>query len=373
MPIKDLHSKPFDSATITKLDLLESYFEKWLNIFSTINIKQISIFDLFAGSGLDMNKISGSPLRILEVIKRSINNFENKDIQIKIFFNEFDKNKFENLKNNCEDFIISNNLQKNIIINYYNEDFFENFSKIIHFFDDNPKLFFLDQNGYKFITSSILETLLSYNKTDVLFFISTTHLRRFIDEKSTKDNFDLINLNDLKKIPNELVHKELSKLIKLNLKEIQSEIYTIPFSIKKDDNRNIHGLIFISKHILAADRFLHSCWEVSKQFGEANFDINKDYLEGQLDLISGKPFLSKVNLFQAEVENLVLKSILQNNIDVYLFTINSGMKTSHSNDTIKKLKIEGKISFKGSPCISYNHLKNNKLVNFELTDNISMF
>ena len=34
MPIKDLHyEKPFDTATITKLEIFESYLTEWLGTF----------------------------------------------------------------------------------------------------------------------------------------------------------------------------------------------------------------------------------------------------------------------------------------------------------------------------------------------------
>lgn len=97
---RDMHKSKWDSATLTKLNVFEQYVNDWLNV--TLNFNQdnevydtLEIYDLFCGSGFDGTKTEkGSPIRILDaVLKRN-----KKGKIIKIYFNDKDKNKIEELK-----------------------------------------------------------------------------------------------------------------------------------------------------------------------------------------------------------------------------------------------------------------------------------
>ncbi|WP_163280265.1 three-Cys-motif partner protein TcmP, partial [Campylobacter fetus] len=93
---KDMHKESWDEATRTKLDIFEQYIHEWLNIVLSIDAnKDIEIYDLFCGSGYDGTKTcKGSPLRILDcLMKRNL-----KDKKIKIFFNDIEKSKIDELK-----------------------------------------------------------------------------------------------------------------------------------------------------------------------------------------------------------------------------------------------------------------------------------
>jgi hypothetical protein len=71
MPVKDLHEHPFDDATITKLEIFEKYVEAWLPVFiHSSHFNSANICDFFAGTGQDINGVSGSPMRI-SVYKRN--------------------------------------------------------------------------------------------------------------------------------------------------------------------------------------------------------------------------------------------------------------------------------------------------------------
>jgi three-Cys-motif partner protein len=68
---RDFHSKPFDQATVTKLDIFEKYLESWLPVFiHSPFVKTINICDFFAGTGCDSKGIPGSPLRSLNIINK---------------------------------------------------------------------------------------------------------------------------------------------------------------------------------------------------------------------------------------------------------------------------------------------------------------
>jgi hypothetical protein len=67
MPQKYLHSRQFDEATITKLEIFVNYAKEWIPTFVMSSfVKEIWIFDFFAGISSDLNGIVGSPIRILQ-------------------------------------------------------------------------------------------------------------------------------------------------------------------------------------------------------------------------------------------------------------------------------------------------------------------
>jgi hypothetical protein len=61
----NFHKKPFDEGTLIKLELLRLYIKSWLPVFiekKEILWKEISIYDFFAGSGMDSVGNYGNPL-----------------------------------------------------------------------------------------------------------------------------------------------------------------------------------------------------------------------------------------------------------------------------------------------------------------------
>src|SRR5689334_14031978 len=129
MPHRDLHSKPFDETTITKLEIFEDYAEAWIPTFLMQNkIKEIHLFDFFAGPGFDTNGIPGSPIRLLVKINSQLGNFFKTGTKITLHFNEFEPSKkeqlkFELLQQNCDEYLEANPKLKHFTtIEYYNED-----------------------------------------------------------------------------------------------------------------------------------------------------------------------------------------------------------------------------------------------------------
>ena len=99
MPIKNLHSEPFDEATLTKLDILGQYLTEWLPVFIYSNNRRpIKIYDFFAGEGQDSMGNPGSPLIILETISKYKGDILKKNIKIKLLFNELIPEKFQKLE-----------------------------------------------------------------------------------------------------------------------------------------------------------------------------------------------------------------------------------------------------------------------------------
>lgn len=371
MAQKNLHAKPFDEVTITKLEIFEAYAQAWIPTFVMSNQSKIlCIFDFFAGTGYDKKRVPGSPIRILNKIKEYSEEMVKKDVKIKIFLNEFNDNKFQLLKVACESYINSNlGLKKVISISYFNEDFDICFNNLLNEIKKYPSLVYLDQNGIKFLDFKYLGKLEQTQKTDFLYFVSSSYFRRFGETEGFKQ---LLDIKSIKENPYKLIHKDLLELIKKKLPN-DTKLRLQPFSLKKGNN--IHGIIFGASHIRAVDKFLNIAWNKDKLSGEANFDINDDRKKEELPLLpfmSESPLaLTKKELFENNLTKLILEKKLTTNKEVFDFTSESGHIGSHAANVLKKLKREGKISYQGtSPLTTYDNVyKFEKIISYTLTKN----
>lgn len=201
MAIKDLHDKPFDEVTLTKLEIFEDYAEAWIPVFVMLpKIKEIHIFDFFAGTGYDKDEIPGSPIRLLQKVKTHQEIILKNNINIKLHFNEYKAKKFESLKFGCEDFLNQNShLKKNIEINYYNLDFKVCFDKLYPVIQKYPSLVYLDQNGIKYFELDFIKKLENSGQTDFLYFVSSSYFWRFGETEEFQSHLQ-VNTEEIKKI-----------------------------------------------------------------------------------------------------------------------------------------------------------------------------
>src|SRR5579864_8470648 len=69
----DFHEKPYDGGTLAKLRIFELYAQQWIPVFLSSpepRFKEVHIFDFFSGPGKDSKGVYGSPLRILDQLRR---------------------------------------------------------------------------------------------------------------------------------------------------------------------------------------------------------------------------------------------------------------------------------------------------------------
>jgi three-Cys-motif partner protein len=186
MPQKDLHSRPFDEGTITKLEIFENYAKEWIPTFVMNSYgKEIWIFDFFAGTGYDLNGVAGSPIRILQQIKNQIGRIFKQGTKISVCFNEFEKEKYNLLEGYCKQFLSDNpELERGgLKVHYRNADFTELFPKAIKIIQKYPSLVYIDQNGMKFLSDKYFLELEKTKTTDFLYFLSSSYFWRFGNKK----------------------------------------------------------------------------------------------------------------------------------------------------------------------------------------------
>ena len=398
--IRDLHSKPFDEGTLKKLEIFELYTVEWLPTFIMSGAEHIWIFDFFAGTGYDLNHTPGSPIRILRQIKKQLGNMYQKNTKMYLVFNEYDKIKFKQLKEACDNLVETDSELKrakaNQILNYsiFQEDFAVLFPQFIKQINLYPSLVFLDQNGVKFLADEYFTPLINSHSTDYLYFVSSSYVRRFGETLEFSKSISC-DLKRAEKEPATWIHRNILEQLRKRIPQgNKTKLY--PFSIKK--NINVYGIIFGASHPRAVDKFLATAWKENSINGEANFDIDDDKNKSQLCLLQGgedlsqtddwveetvacirkefpdcaitlslgeKP-LTKIEKFQQSLrENIISKKLLTNK-DVYDYTLEQGHIPIHATEEMKRMRNEGLITYSRSPKVNYEQVyKNNNIVTYQ--------
>ena len=363
MAYKDLHDKPFDEGTLAKLSIFEDYAQAWIPTFVMMSEKVICIFDFFAGTGYDKNGVPGSPIRTLQIIKQFIGPIFQKKVEVRVFFNEYKKPKYELLKKACDEYLIENNdVARAIKIDITNLDFDICFNQLYPIIKKYPSLVYLDQNGIKFLSENYFLALEKTVKTDFLYFVSSSYFWRFGKQDEFKTYLD-IDLETAKKDPYNFIHRNLLKHLSSKLSP-RSNLKLYPFSLKKGSN--IHGIIFGAKHPRAVEKFLIIAWNKNPINGDANFDIDSDSTKNQLLLFENKQ-LTKIENFQLNLEEKIKSEKCINNISIYNYTLNEGHPPSHASNYLRDLKKQNKITYDGtSPKIKYfGYNKKEELINIK--------
>ncbi|MDD4847168.1 MAG: three-Cys-motif partner protein TcmP [Bacteroidales bacterium] len=371
MPIKDLHAKPFDDGTITKLEIFENYAKEWIPTFVMSDYyREVWIFDFFAGTGYDIKGVAGSPIRILKQIKGQVGNIFKTQTKVNICFNELDKDKFNSLKQSCIDFIINDaeleRLQKNnfLKINYKNEDVAKLFPISLQTIKQYPSLVYLDQNGIKFLSNSYFLALAETKETDFLYFLSSSYINHYGKTVAFKSTIN-IDVDRARQNPYKYFHRNVLEQVREWLPK-DSKCVLYPFTIKK--GANIYGIIFGASHPLAVNKFLTTAWNQNSINGEANFDIDDDEQKLQPLLFEDMKLLTKKESFKQKLIEKILNGNLKNNKDVFDFTLQQGHIAEHAAEAVKELKKKGKILYdEKSPLINYDNVyKKKKIIEYNV-------
>ena len=198
-------------------------------------------------------------------------------------------------------------------------------------------LLFLDQNGVQQITEDIFQTIIGLPQTDFIFFISSAIVNRF---KNIKDIRKYVPVTDA----------DYSQMNGTNVHRIVADTYRrwIPcgltyylgsFSIQKGPN--VYGLVFGSGHPRGIDKFLHVAW---KKGGDANFDIDKDGIDpNSPSLFSEFDKPKKISVFEKDLESAVLERRLLTNKDVFIFSLQNGLLSSHAKAALNQMVKQNKL------------------------------
>lgn len=360
----DHHKNSFDEGTLTKLDIFQAYAQSWLSILSVTTrmpVKDLWIWDFFAGPGKSINSQPGSPIRILKIIEEQSDRLIDNNRIVHVRFNEIDKTKYAKLLETVDNYITHSEPLQRLKLNdkldckCSNLDFVDLFKKIKPCLGSDPALMFFDQNGIKFIGDEYLMPLLRSRLTDFLFFVSTSYFARFSSRPQFIKNvpFEWNPEN-----PYKFIHRDVIDYVRGKI-PYGAKMKVYPFSIKK--GTNIYGLIFGASHVLAAEKFLEIAWKKNALNGEANFDIDDNASKKQGCLFEELRNPTKIEKFHDDVRKAVLDNLIKNNREAYYFAINNGFLPNEIANVLKQMKKEGRISYEGSsPCVTYRHISQAK-------------
>ncbi len=349
---KDINKISYDEATLTKLEILEQYTVAWLPVFiQNPYIAKIMICDFFAGSGQDIDGTPGSPLRILQTIEEYREQIIDKEISISIVLNEAIASKFNELQAAVTDCFDQTLWGEKVSVSFHNKEFQELFQEKYEQLKEQPNLLFIDQYGVKEVTGQIFQMLVGLDKTDFLFFISSSAMKRFAGTQEFRIHFPDIDPGKIADAKHEDIHRIMKEYYEKNIpKGNETRLY--PFTLKK--GANIYGLIFGSKHPLGVEKFLDLAWGKNKINGEANFDIDNDVLKQQQVLFHEMKRLTKREMFEVKLEDFIRTHGQVTNREVYYFTLDQGHPKSHARECVIRLKKEGKVEYKGNIGFSYD-------------------
>lgn len=291
---KDINKAEFTDETKLKLEIFQECFREWYPVFiHHAYIKNVLIYDMFAGSGKDATGNYGSPLILLQEARGEDKQHcaflsKRNTPQVYFGFNELLAHKEKELESN-----ISNYLQeckKNCNLDCpFNAHIFckkAEFSTLIRSKNllqnfeekDNAKFVLLDQYGFKQIDDEVFTKLISFPKTDFIFFIASSFIKRFRELPAVTNYFQKAKITYDESKPKEC-HRVITEYFR-SLIPATKEYYLHSFTIQK--GTNYYGLIFGTSHTLGMEKFLKVCWRHDKLAGESNCNIENDFEPGSL-------------------------------------------------------------------------------------------
>lgn len=361
---KKFYKKKFDDATQVKLDVFRRYLQEWLPVFASKG-EEVSIYDFFAGPGKDAAGNLGSSLIIVEELKRFCEQDTGSHplFSARIIFNDIEEKHIECLKKNvCEAACGKSCCKFEYSAIPFSESLDEHYPRLQA--PDSVNLVFMDQFGIKEVSPEVVSKMARCRRTDIMFFISSSIINRFIETPEIGSKFD-ISSEALRDKEYTVIHRYLCDHFREKLGNLQ--YYLAPFSIKKGGN--IYGIIFGSGHILGLEKFLTVCWALDKETGEANYNIDGDLSwGGRRALFDELNTISKVDLFKKDILDFIATN-KPDNISLNEFCLLRGFSPPKSNEVLREMQASGaitvwditqdKLARKNSFYLSWNNVKTN--------------
>lgn len=357
MTAKDINKRKFDKTTTLKLNIFRDCFREWYPVFlHDPHTTKIYVYDMFAGSGEDSVGDEGSPLILVNEAKggedrKHCNTLLRKDDkEVTFTFNELLKEKSKKLESllrtnlsNCRESCGLDCCCYSNALKFTQQEFhtlvYSNEVKNILKNNRYAKFILLDQYGFKEVDTKIFRLLVNSPKTDIVFFIASSFVKRFAQEPAVKKYFDTNKL-----YWDETKPKECHRVIKeyyAALLPNDRDYYLHAFTMKKGSN--YYGLIFCSGHSLGMEKFMKVCWNIDNLEGESNCNVGGSLGSGSLfpDLESKSALITK------KLRELILSEVITTNLEGLNYALKLGCQPRVFVEAIKLLKKEGLVSIDG--------------------------
>lgn len=326
------HQRPFDEGTLTKLQLFRLYARQWLPVFLSRPEPRwpaLHLYDFFAGPGSDANGTPGSPLLLLEELRRVQGLPGWPSVKVAAHFFDESEAKIAALRTAV---VGPSQRVPGAALDIEVRPFESAWplARPILRDPESAKLVLIDQYGVDYVSDEVFREVISFPTCDMLFFISSSTLYRFRDHPAIKQRITR---------PDDYyhVHRAVTNYYR-GLVPADQRYFLGRFSIKK--GTNIYGVIFGSSHPRGMDKFLEVAWAADSINGEADFDINRDDC-GPLFSQLVRP--TKIMAFESELAERLRSGVITNEGDVIDLCFQHGVKRQHSASVLKALKAEGAI------------------------------
>ena len=336
----NFHRTPFDQGTVTKLALFTTYAKEWMPVFTSPQYQgaTVTIVDFFAGPGRDVDGREGSPLLLLRIIREYGEQIRRNHIRVRLELSEKAKRKAATLRAVMKEQDVPGDLCTCTI---HNLPFEYAFDELYPRLGAGPNLLLLDQQGIKFIPDAVFQRVISLDKTDFMFFIASSFIRRFWDHEYFKQHLAIPG-NKVTGSAFTEIHRVVTDYYR-GLIPHDKRVFLAPFSIRK--GRNIYGLVFGSAHTLGISKFLRVCWELDAARGEANFDIDGDAIDEETPyLFDEMNTPSKLSGFERALSERLLTGSIRSDGDVYEECLREGMLPRHGRTILRALIRDGRIA-----------------------------
>lgn len=357
MAKKDINKQPFPEATMLKLDIFRRCFREWFPVFvHHPSIKQIFIYDMFAGSGADSEGNPGSPIILLDEARGNDNQhcaaLSKNNKYVAFGFNEKEKEK-KVLLDKAKDKFLQNcaskcSLEKCVFSNavFSRDSSFEEIMKNEQFGrilanKSYAKFVLLDQYGFSQITKDVFLKLVTSPLTDFIFFISSSFIKRFRDMEAVKAYIDTNKLDFEERKPKEC-HRIIADYFR-NLIPADKEYYIHHFTIQK--GTNYYGLIFGTSHTLGMEKFVKVCWMEDENSGESNCNIDNDYEKGSL--FYDPTNTAKKLKIKEELSLLILNGKIESNVDGLKWSLSRGCEPKIFVEVVSSLIKQKRVTIQG--------------------------
>lgn len=340
-----------------KVTFYEKYLERYLAIMSVSRWQnRINIFDVFCGRGVYKDGGLGSPIRAVQVIKKTkIEHPSN--TRFHLYLNDLDTHHTENVKLYLDANIPDH--RQYVEIHYSNVDAEGLLDHLCRLLPSTPKdvrnLLFIDPYGYKSIHKDTLDRLMSNGRTEILLFLPVSFMHRFthvaFDERCLKGTEPLrAFISDF--FPEDHpVRSDEPMDVQQYISELNTafsyngKYYTACYEIQRD-KKNYFALFFICSNLLGFEKVVEVKWALDDAYGKGfRLDNNVGMFPELVEFFKQEREEERVEMMRVALLNQLQKGPL-NNGDIYKYTLRLGYLPTVANKALKHLQKDNLIEVK---------------------------
>jgi three-Cys-motif partner protein len=263
--VEKLPEYPDEMLTHTerKVAIYAAYLDRYLQILTNVPfVKEIAIFEPFAGAGVYLDQRKGSARTAYEIILQNRNSK-----RMTFFANELDSGKFQNL---------SSSMEPEDWVNLSNTDAKEFIEKIIPIERRRRRhrLFFIDPYGYTQIGKQDVDNVLALPDTEVLLFIPLSFIYRFFRNPGDVDvDQDVGQLGCIQRFlesyqldkRNALDSSNAENFARVVKEGMESEALYVGYATLPAGS-NCYALYFLGRHRYGMEKFLESADAIEREY-----------------------------------------------------------------------------------------------------------